>query len=136
MQKKVIDLQVNKKFRLVSVDFKENMAVIHNKEYGYCSQKIDQLRLPFLNRKLTPPMPTIKKFRIALVISVAYFLVWFIELLGYTVVTNPGIDSTMPPFMAWQFYALILIWVAIGIISAIKWRKDIWKAIKNFINNK
>lgn len=134
--KKVIDTETKKKFRLVNIDFKENKAVIHNKNYGYCTQEIDKLRLPFLHRKLTPPVPLIKKFRIALVISTAFFLLWFVELLVFTVTAQPDLHDKLPQFLAWQFFTLMVVWVVIGIMSAIKWRKDIGKAIRDFINNK
>lgn len=48
---KVIDLElkenrgIKRKFNLVSVDLKENRAVIQSKEYGFCSQDLDKLKI-------------------------------------------------------------------------------------------
>ena len=48
---KVIDLELIEtqgkkcKFNLVSVDFKENRAVIQSKEYGFCEQRLDKLKI-------------------------------------------------------------------------------------------
>ena len=41
----VIDLEVNKKFELISIN--NGIAVIYNKEYGHCSQKLSNIK--FLN---------------------------------------------------------------------------------------
>jgi hypothetical protein len=48
---KVIDLElkenrgIKRKFNLVSVDFNKNQAVIQSKEYGFCSQDLDKLKI-------------------------------------------------------------------------------------------
>jgi hypothetical protein len=54
---KVIDLElkqnrgIKRKFNLVSVDLKENRAVMQSKEYGFCSQDLDKLKIRKKDRK-------------------------------------------------------------------------------------
>ena len=53
----VIDLELLKKqgkkhkFNLISVNFKENSAVIQSKEYGHCSQSLENLKIRKKDRK-------------------------------------------------------------------------------------
>lgn len=53
----VIDLELLKnqgkksKFNLISVNFKENNAVIQNQEYGHCSQSLENLKIRKKDRK-------------------------------------------------------------------------------------
>jgi hypothetical protein len=54
---KVVDLELKsnkgltKKFKLVDVNLSENRAVIQSKEYGFCSQDLDKLKIRKKDRK-------------------------------------------------------------------------------------
>jgi len=52
------------------------------------------------------------------------------------VLVTPGnqISTALPKFLAVQFWPLIAAFVIVGIVSAIYWRKEIWKEIKTFTN--
>ena len=46
----VIDLEVNKEFELVSIDIEQGKVVIHNEEYGSCTQDISKIK--FTNNQI------------------------------------------------------------------------------------
>lgn len=76
-----------------------------------------------------------KKIRIIAIISIAYFILWFVQFLAYAIFfDNQEKPDYIPKWLAYQLSALVILWVFIGIIAAIMYRKEIKKEIKTFIN--
>ena len=76
-----------------------------------------------------------KKIRIILIACVAYFLIWLLQLIVWVGVT-PGnqMSTALPKFLEVQLWPLVVAFLIVGIVSAIYWRKELWKEITTFIN--
>lgn len=77
-----------------------------------------------------------KRVKISLIACVAYFILWVLQLIVYSIVSPESIDiaTTLPAFLKVQINLLGALLLIIVSFSGIYWRKDIWKEITTFIN--